>query len=125
MASATYTLKEHDGVTDVVFSLVGNTADGAVYRVSSRALSLPQGMDIQMQIGNPGAKGNDHIKIIIRNVVRNATTGAVSTGSVTLDLSVPRDSAAWTDTDSQDLLAFVANFLTSGRRESLVDALVP
>lgn len=125
MASASYTIKEFDGTTDVVFSLVGNTNVGAEYRNATRALSLPQSMEFAIQIGAPSAKGNDHLKMTIKDTRLNSTTGLVSTGSVTVDVSVPRDADAWTDTDSKDLLAFVRNMFTDARIVSLIDGLVP
>lgn len=123
MASASYTLDKLDNTT-TVFTLVGNTIDGAEYRDSSRSLGLPQSVKITTKVGNPGAKGNDHVIVVISNVIQNSVTGAVSTGSVTMDLSVPRD-AEFTDTMSKDLLAYLQSFLSDARIANLADALVP
>lgn len=121
MPSASYTLKEQDTATDVVFTLVGNTPTGAEYKVVSRSLALPQNLKLTFVLGNPGARGNDHVKIQFNNTIADAD--AVShTGSVTIDLSIPRNSA-WTTTDSEDLLAFVANLLTTARIPYFADAM--
>lgn len=123
MASASYTLTKLDN-SEVVFALVGSTPTGAEYRVSSRSLGLPLFLKIATKIGNPGSKGNDHVIVTIGDVVQNSTTGAISTGSVVMDVSVPRD-GEWTDTMTQDLLAYLQAFITDARIANLSDAVVP
>lgn len=126
MASASYTVKEYDDTTDIVYTLVGNTNVGAAYRDSSRSLALPRSLDISFQIGAPGAKGNDHVKTVVKDSRLNSTTGEVSTAQVSIDVSLPRDSDVWSDTDSKDLFASVLQHLfTDARIDSLIEGLVP
>jgi hypothetical protein len=122
MASASYTLDRLDD-TDQVVTLVGNTNRGAEYRDTTRALSLPYSLTIENQVGNSGAKGNDHVKIKISNTVADAD-GVTAVGSISVDLSIPRNTG-WTGTNSDDLLAVLASFLSDARIASLGDALVP
>lgn len=124
MASATLSLNDH-AATPVVFSLVGNTSDGAIYRLTSRALALPLELKFQYKLGNPGSDGNDKVIVVISDSRRNTTTGKVSTGRLYMELSAPRDTTAWVDGSSEHLFAYIANLLTSANRAFLADAVTP
>jgi len=122
MASASYTLDKLDNTT-TVFTLAGSTGRGAEYKLTSRALSLPLTLKIDFQVGATGSKGNDHLIVTIANTVQDSS-GVIGTGSVKIDVSVPRNSG-WTGTDTDDLLAYVQSFLSDARLASIADALVP
>jgi hypothetical protein len=125
MPSASFTLTEQDTVTDVVFTLAGSTSKGAIYKVTDRSLALPQTLEFTNNIGNPGSKGNDHVVVSLKNTVQNGDTGLVSTGSLKMDLSIPRDSA-WTSTDTEDLMAFLVDLLGTGSAiANLADGINP
>jgi hypothetical protein len=123
MASATITLKDKADA-NIVYTQVGQTDRGAMYRNAGRALGKPQSLEFSYNLGNPGAKGNDRISISLKNTVQNDDTGLVSTGSVGIQLSVPRDSA-WTQTDSEDLLIQLQDLFTDANAALLADAITP
>lgn len=122
MAASSYSL-DNLANTAVVFTQAGATATGAQYKVTSRTLQLPETLTIDFKIGSTGSKGNDHAVIKISNTVADSN-GVAATGSVTVDLSIPRNSG-WTGTDSDDLLAFVQAFLTDARLANIADFIVP
>lgn len=123
MASATLTLVDLADA-NVVFTLVGQTSNGATYKVATRSLSLPKTMDFQYVLGAPGSLGNDKLIVTISDTVQNSTTGKVSTARAKLELSVPRDSAV-TETVISDLLAHFTSLLTDARIGNIVDGIVP
>lgn len=123
MASATITLKNLADA-NVVYSLVGSTATGALYKDVSRSLALPRTLEFQYNVGNPGAKGNDHLRIILKDTVQNSSTGIISVGSLSIDVSVPRDSA-WTQTFTEDLMAALVPLFVDANCATIADAIVP
>lgn len=124
MASATHVLTDF-GSTNITYTLVGSSNSGAAYKNATRSLALPQSLDFAYTIGNPGSKGNDHLKITLKDVVENSDTGLISTGSCTVDVSVPRDSA-WEAEKTEDLLAQMSDLLSSTASLSMIaDAIVP
>lgn len=123
MASSTITLTD-EADANIVYTLVGQTDKGAIYRNASRALGLPQGLNFSMNIGNPGAKGNDRIEIKLHDSVQNSETGLVSTGSVRVLISLPRDSA-WTEQMSQDIMIQLQDLFADANAILLADGLVP
>lgn len=123
MASATLTLVDLADA-NVVFTLVGQTSNGATYKVATRSLSLPKTLDFQYQLGAPGSLGNDKLIVTIADSVANSTTGKVSTARAKLEMSVPRDSAV-TETVISDLLAHFTSLLTDARIGNIVDGIVP
>lgn len=124
MSSSTHVLTELDDVTNVTYTLAGQTSNGASYKNKDRALSLPQTLEFAYNIGQPTAKGNDKLNITLKNSVQNGTTDLISTGSLKIVVSVPRDSA-WTQTDTEDLLAQVVDLLTNAKIADIADAMVP
>jgi hypothetical protein len=123
MAASTFTITNHDDST-YVQTRVGSTADGALYKDTSRALSLPRTLEFINKVGAPGSKGNDRLSFVFRNTVQNSTTGLFSTGSLKLEVSVPRDSS-WTEAMTRDLYQGVVSILDDTAIESMADALVP
>lgn len=123
MASATITLKD-EADANVVYTQVGQNETSALYKDATRELALPRTLRFQFKLGNPGAKGNDQIIMKLNNSVENATSGLVSTGSVSVVLSIPRDSA-WTNQMSEDLLIQLQDLFADANSIALADGLVP
>lgn len=123
MASATVTLKNKADV-NVVYTLVGVTDRGASYKDATRTLGLPRTLTMNTQLGAPGSLGNDRITMTLRNSVQNSGSGLVSTGSVSVTLSVPRDST-WTETDSEDLLIQLQDLFTDANSAKIADGICP
>lgn len=123
MASATLTLTDLADA-NVVFTLVGQTSNGASYKVATRSLQLPKTLDFQFNIGSPGSLGNDKLIVTLRDSAANATTGKVVTAQAKLEVSVPRD-AAVTETIVQDLMAHFTSLLTDARIGNIYDGIVP
>lgn len=119
MPSSTFTL---NGVT---YSLVAQTSNGAVYKNSARSLALPQTLEFQYNVGNPGAKGNDQLKVTLRNAVQNSTTGIVSVGSLAVTISVPRDEAwesGFTEAIEDAIVDLLSNTTSAA---AIADAMIP
>lgn len=72
------------------FTLAQTLQNGVVYKDISRPISNPNSVSITSVIGNPGAKGNDRVAIVVRDTITD-TLGAVVTGSVRCELSIPRN----------------------------------
>lgn len=123
MASATIVLKTYADA-NVTFTNAGQTSNGAVYKDSTRALSLPRTLEFSYGIGNPGAKGNDRLTVTIKDSVQNSTTGLVSTGSIKVELSVPRD-ATWTETMTKDLMGFLQELFVNANIDAIADGMIP
>lgn len=123
MASATITLKDKADA-NVVFTLVGQTANGASYKVASRALSVPKTLDFEMKLGTPGSLGNDKIIITIKDSAANEDTGLVKTLVAKLEVSVPRDPAI-TTTMVEDIFCHFVPLFVDANAEALADGLVP
>jgi hypothetical protein len=124
MPAATILLGDHDAV-DKTFTLSGATANGALYKDATRALSLPLTLQIAFTLGNPGSKANDKVVVSVRNTVKNATTGVVSVGTGKVELSLPRDSDAFSGHSAEDLMAYLADFFgNSTRRTEIADAMI-
>jgi hypothetical protein len=123
MASASHTLTA-DNESTIDVDLVGQTPDGALYRLVTRSLAKPFAMEFQYKIGAPSAKGNDKVIVKISDTIQNATTGLFSVGSVKLELSIPRDTT-WTETLSKDMLSYMAKFCIDATNALLVDAITP
>jgi hypothetical protein len=123
MASSTITLKD-EADANVVYTLVGQTADGAVYRNAAAPLGLPQGLTFSIKLGVPGSKSNDRIDVKLHLSVENSETGLVSTGTAKISLSLPRDSA-WTEQMSQDIMIQLQDLFSDANAILIADGLVP
>lgn len=129
MAASTLVVK--DTFTDVdtsggtTFALVSTTANGALYRLSSRALQLPLSIEFAYKLGTPGQKGNDSLKVVIADTLQNATTKEVMQLRANLELSVPRDAATVTDAYITQIMGFMASIIgKSAHRTAIADASV-
>lgn len=123
MASATITVKDKADA-NVVFTLVGQTANGALYKDATRSLALPRTLEFQFSLGAPGSLGNDRVTVILRNSVQNSDTGKVSTIQAKLEVSIPRDSAV-TTAMVEDIICHYQALTVDTNAEILADALVP
>lgn len=123
MASSTLTLVNLADA-NVVYTLAGQTTEGALYKDATRVMSLPQSLSFGFQIGTPGSQGNDRMTITLRNAVRNATTEVVSVGTCKVEISIPRD-GGWTATNGNDLLAELASLLTDANLQKIVAGVIP
>lgn len=123
MASSSITLTD-EADANIVYTLVGQNENSAFYKNTDRELSLPQELRFQYKLGNPGSKGNDQIICKLKNTVENDTTNLISVGSVTVTLSVPRDSA-WTNQMSEDLLIQLQDLFADANAIKLADAVTP
>jgi hypothetical protein len=123
MASASITLKTKADA-NVVYTLVGQTANGASYKDATRSLALPRTLDFQFVLGNPGSLGNDKIIVILKDSAENAATGLVKTLQLKIEVSVPRD-AAITTTMVEDILCQLQALSVDANAEYLADAIVP
>jgi hypothetical protein len=62
----------------------------------------------------------------MKNTVQNSETLLVSTGSISVQISVPRDIASFTATDGRDLIHQLAEFLIlDGTINALLDGVTP
>lgn len=123
MASATLTLLDR-AAANVVYTLVGQTATGALYKDATRTLALPRTMEFQFILGNPGSLSSDKLKVIFQDTVQNATSGKMYTLKDVLEITAPRDSAV-TETFLQDILSQIASLLSSARIDNIIDGIVP
>jgi len=123
MGSASITLK-NIADADQVYSLVGQTADGATYKMADQELSTPRSLVFSNKIGNPGALGNDTIAVTLSDSRANDDTGLVKSVTAKLVVSVPRDTAI-TAAIVTDLLAQLCSLLSDANCAILADAMVP
>lgn len=123
MASATIVVVNKAGENQT-FSLVGQTANGALYKDATRSLAVPRTMEFKFDLGSPGSLGNDKISVIIRDSAQNETTGKVVTLQAKMELSVPRD-AAITTAKVEDIICHWQSLAVDAIAESLADAMVP
>lgn len=110
MASATLT-PYYNNTQQQTFALVSTDKNGSVYRVAGRDLATPRQLEIIRKIGPTGAAGNDHITLKLTHVGKNSTTAKISAGSVTVDISCPRDTAAVSKGDMQAILSIISSLL--------------
>lgn len=123
MASTQITLKDLAD-NSIVYHQIGSSASGASYRDTTRALSTPRTLDFDTKIGNPGSKGNDKVKVVLRDSVQNSGSGLTSTASAVLEISIPRDSA-WTSAMTADLIAQLQELVKDANAQILASALIP
>jgi len=90
MASASLSPKSGDTETTTL-QLASNSATGAQYLVSGRALNAPKGLEIRRMITKSNQTANDHIVVRLFHTEPNVTTGKLATAQVMLDISVPKD----------------------------------
>lgn len=123
MASSTIILKNYADA-NVTYSLVGHTSTGALYRDAAQSLSLPRTLEFEHKFGPPGAKGNDRIVITLKRSNLGTTSGLITTGSVKIELSIPRDQD-YSETLSKDLLAQLQDLFVDANIQTIVDGIIP
>jgi len=130
MATSPLVLKGRT-IADVVttsgtnFTLVSQTATGAIYRDSTRSLSLPCACEFQYKLGSPGQRGNDSLKIIITDAKVATLTNEIVVLRTVLEMSVPRQTNTIADTDIQDHLGYLTSIIgIQANRVAFSDAAV-
>jgi hypothetical protein len=123
MPSATLTLVNLADANQV-YSLVGSSDAGAVYKIAAQPLATPKTLSFKYQLGAPGSLGNDRMIVTLSDSRQNADTAAVKTASVILSVSIPRD-AAITNEIVVDLLCQMTSLLSDARNANIADAVVP
>jgi len=91
------------------YALAGATAMSALWRDTSRVLSLPNTVEMTVKQSPSGSKANDKVIIQLRDV-RADSTNQLMTGLIRIELSVPKN-ADWTEKATEDLLVHVAHLL--------------
>jgi hypothetical protein len=123
MASTTQvTYKLDDNA--ITYDIVGHTPTASLYKNTLRSLSLPQTLDYQYKLGVPGAKGNDKIIVNLKNTVQDGTTNEFFTGSVKVEISLPRNDA-WTATDTKDILVQLQDIFADAKVPALAVGVTP
>lgn len=110
MATATLSPKYLGALSDA-FELVSTSKDSSLYRMAGRSLATPFTLEISRKIGPNGASANDHVIVRIVRVDRNATTQKLATASVTLDVSIPRDTTATAAADVVAMMGTMASLI--------------
>jgi len=100
----------NDGTGNVEFVKTGDSMNSVEHRVLARPLSWPLAISQSAVIGAPGSLGNDHVKMKVANSILETATGKIVTGSITIDVSIPRN-AAFTSTHTKSLVNMAGNFL--------------
>jgi len=132
MPSATLTPYKNN-TTQTSYSLVSSSEKGALWLVTGRALSKPAWIEVIRKIGPSSSLANDHLILRIGVTEANASTGKLSTGSVTVDFSTPKDQSvisSATMLDQSGVIASllndsVANAATTVTRTALVEGRLP
>jgi len=97
--------------TQITYGLVGSSPTGAKWLVSGYGLGVPRTLEQTLKVGAPGASGNDHVILRLSQSDENSTTGKIATANLTLDISIPRDSATVTPTEIVELLGILSSLL--------------
>jgi len=110
MASSSLTPYDSNSA-QLTFSLVSCSETGAVYQVSGNPLSTPVKLEVIRKLTASAATANDHVLLRLTTIQRNTSTGKLATGSITVDISVPKDTATITETTMVQYLGVVASLL--------------
>lgn len=122
MASSTIALNDHAAVSNT-FTLRGQSSLDASYIDTDTTLAFPLGFTVKHTVPPVGSKANDRHVITFSQSVATSS-GGVATGSVKVEISMPRDSA-FTEVMMRALCAYTANYLTDARVQNLVDGITP
>jgi hypothetical protein len=106
----------------LVLYAAGNTAN-RTYDVRSRGsdrielvetttgtLANPEVIVQTINLKAPGSAGNDRCNVSIRKNKTNSSTNMPMTGSITIQVSIPKD-PTWDDNDTKDLLSQGASII--------------
>lgn len=77
---------------------------------STGTLANPETIIQTLSLKNPGQQGNDRVNISIRKSETNSSTNMPYTGSISIQLSIPRD-GGWSENDTKDLLSQAASII--------------
>lgn len=122
MASTTVALNNASAVANT-FTLMGQSASKAEYIDTDYSLASPLTLTVNHTIAPVGSVANDRHQVTVRQVVIDAN-GKPFTASIKVDISLPRTSAI-TELLQRDLNAYVVNYLTDARFQSLMDGITP
>jgi hypothetical protein len=123
MSSSSITVKTKADA-NVVLTLAGQTANGALYLDATRQLAVPKTLSFNYQVGAPGSRGNDKLSVTLKDSAANAITGEVKTLQAKLEISVPRD-AAITRTMVDEIICHFQALSVDAYAEAIAGALVP
>jgi len=110
MASSSLT-PYYNATQQLTFALVSTSAEKAVWRVAGRSLAEPFELSILRKIGPTGSKANDHVILKVALTERDANTGFPATGSVAVDISIPRNDIAVATASMETLIKAVSSLL--------------
>lgn len=123
MATATITIAD-SSATDHTFNLQASDLKIAKYVESESTPKLPLGLEISHDMKPAGQDGTDRHIVKIFNTVEDAN-GKINTPVVSLQFSVPRNTAV-TDTVLADAWAYVKAYVdASGTFDLLIDGVTP
>jgi len=97
-----------------VFYLAQTGAGGTVWSLSGRTLSEPCSVSLQKKIAPAGSSANDHVIVRVAEIARNTTTAKLATGSVTMDISVPKDTSIIGNTAMTNLIKWLSGIIQGG-----------
>jgi len=100
----------HSSSSTTVFGLVSETANGVKWQVAGRSLSAPYTVELNRKI-DPNATANDHIVLKVSRTEKNTTTSKSATGSVSVDISVPKDNTILTTAELVKMAEIAASLI--------------
>lgn len=95
MASSTIA-PNYDATNEYTFVLVSQSSVGATYKVASRDLATPLGVEIVRKLTPANSTKNDHVQLRVFQTERNTTTNVLATAQVLVDFSIPKDTSILT-----------------------------
>jgi hypothetical protein len=107
---STFTVKDSDGTTDVVFELQSSGNNSAVYRSTDSSLASPLIVKVSMALKPVGAKGSDRRTVLVQEAFPDTSTDSTLMDSVAITHTTARSSSA-TDARQKRVMAIVRNFL--------------
>lgn len=110
MASANILLY-HGDTENTNYYLAQTGQDKTIFRVADRSLAAPQTLTIERKIQPSGSKSNDKVIVTLLETEQNATTGALVTGYVKTEISIPRDSTTLSGALMADLCKEMGSLL--------------
>lgn len=106
MSSATLT-PYYNATQQETYPLVSENAAGARWALAGRSIAQPKQIEVIRKVTASNAGANDHVVLRFSFTNRNATTYKLSTGAITLDISIPKDTGAVT---AANLIEMVKEF---------------
>jgi len=113
MPSSSIAVNDNQGTpVATTYALAGATALSALWRDTSRTLSLPRTLEMTVKPSPTGSKANDKVVIQFRDV-RADSVNQLMTGLIRVELSLPKN-PSWTSVASEGLVAHLANLFYVG-----------